>query len=91
MAALVLVGIFRPNKEGVPGGGLLAFLSAGAIIYIFGLSAGWWQTVSFFSFLSNPDIQMIVVILLVFSLVIFLITSDNVVSGVDAVKKLFGK
>ena len=91
VAALVLMGIFRPNKEGVPGGGFFAFLSAGAIIYIFGLSAGWWQTIGFFSFLSNPDIQMIVVILLVFALVIFLITSDNVVSGVDAVKKLFGK
>ena len=91
VAALVLVGIFRPNKEGAPGGGFFAFLSAGAIIYIFGLSAGWWQTLGILSFLSNPDIQMIVVILLVFALVIFLITSDNVVSGVDAVKKLFGK
>ena len=77
VAALILIGIFRPGKEGVPGGGFFAFLSAGAIIYIFGLSAGWWKTVGFFSFLSNPDIQVLVVIVLVFALVVFLITADS--------------
>ena len=90
IAALVLIGIFRPGKEGIPGGGLFAFLSAGAIIYIFGLAAGWWQTIGMLSFLSNPDIQMVVVILLVFAFVILLITSDSPVSMVDSVKRIFG-
>ena len=90
IAALVLIGIFRPGKEGIPGGGLFAFISAGAIIYIFGLAAGWWETIGVFSFLSNPDIQMVVVILLVFAFVISLITSDSPVSMVDSVKRIFG-
>ena len=77
VAALILVGIFRPNKEGVPMGGFFAFLSVAAIIFIFGLSAGWWETFGGLSFLSNPDIQMLLVIVLVFALVIFLITADN--------------
>ncbi|MBI2550482.1 hypothetical protein HYV83_04870 [Candidatus Woesearchaeota archaeon] len=77
VAALILVGIFRPNKEGVPMGGFFAFLSVGAIIYIFGLSAGWWETFGGLSFLSNPDIQALLVIVLVFALVIFMITADN--------------
>ncbi len=78
VAALILVGIFRPEREGVPFGGFFALLSVGAIVYIFGLSAGWWQSGGGpLSFLSNPDIQALAVIILVFALVIFLITSDN--------------
>ncbi len=77
VAALILVGIFRPEKEGVPFGGFFALLSVGAIIYIFGLSAGWWKSAGWFGFLSNPDIQALVVIVLVFALVIFFITSDD--------------
>ena len=90
IAALVLIGIFRPGKEGIPGGSFFAILSAGAIIYIFGLAAGWWETIGVLSFLSNPDIQMVVVILLVFAFVIMLITSDSPVSMVDSVKRIFG-
>lgn len=77
VAALILVGIFRPEKEGIPFSGFFALLSVGTIIYIFGLSAGWWQSAGSFGFLSNPDIQALIVIVLVFALVIFLITSDN--------------
>ena len=77
VAALILVGMFMKEGQGIQGGGFLAFLSVGAIIYIFGLSAGWWQTMGVLSFLSNPDIQSLVVIVLVFAVVIFLITADN--------------
>ncbi len=77
VAALILMGIFLPNATGVPMGGLLAFLSVGVIIYIFGLSAGWWASGGGFGFLSNPDIQALVVIVLVFAVVIFLITAES--------------
>ncbi|MBI3036771.1 hypothetical protein HYY73_03410 [Candidatus Woesearchaeota archaeon] len=91
VAALILVGIFRPNKEGVPMGGFFAFLSVAAIIYIFGLSAGWWETFGGLSFLSNPDIQVLLVIVLVFALVIFLITADNPLEDAGAAwRKLTG-
>lgn len=78
ISVLILVGLFRPEgAQGIPAGGFFALLSAGAIIYIFGLSAGWWETIGVLSFLSNPDVQAVLVILLVFALVIFLITADK--------------
>ena len=77
VAALILMGIFLPNSTGVPMGGVLAFLSVGVIIYIFGVSAGWWQSAGPLGFLSNPDIQALVVIILVFAVVIFLITAES--------------
>lgn len=91
IAALILMGLFMPNQTGVPMGGFFAFLSVGAIIYIFGLSAGWWETLGVLSFLSNPDIQMLLVIVLVFALVIFMITSDSSASEKgNLFTKLFG-
>lgn len=91
VAALILVGIFRPNKEGIPGGGIFAFLSVIGIVYIFGLSAGWWQSFGALSILANPDIQALVVIILVFALVIFLITADSPLDDIgNAWKKITG-
>ncbi|MBI2142972.1 hypothetical protein HYU20_01370 [Candidatus Woesearchaeota archaeon] len=78
VAALILMGIFLPQATGVPMGGLLAFLSVGVVVYIFGISAGWWQAGGGpFGFLSNPDVQALVVIILVFAVVIFLITAES--------------
>ena len=77
VAALILVGIFVPNFS--PGGGIGGILAIGslvAIVYIFGLAGGWWTSGSL-GFLSNPDIQVLIVIVLVFALVIFLITSES--------------
>ena len=77
VAALILVGIFVPNFS--PGGGIGGILALGslvAIVYIFGLAGGWWTSGSL-GFLSNPDIQVLIVIVLVFALVIFLITSES--------------
>ncbi len=91
VAALILMGIFMPNQTGVPGGGLFAFISVGVIIYIFGLAAGWWETVAPLGFLSNPDIQALIVIILVFAIVIFLITAESPGEKITGmVKGLFG-
>ena len=57
-------------------GGVLAIGSLVAIVYIFGLAGGWWTSGSL-GFLSNPDMQVLIVIVLVFALVIFLITSES--------------
>ncbi len=91
VAALVLVGVFVPNFAAGGGfGGLLAFASVGIVIYIFGLSAGWWES-GRFGFFSNPDIQAVLVIVLVFAVVIFMITSDSPGAKItDTIKSLFG-
>ena len=77
VAALILVGIFVPNFS--MGGGIGSFLalaSLGVVVYIFGVAGGWWSSGSL-GFLSNPDLQVLIVIVLVFALVIFLITSES--------------
>ena len=77
VAALILVGLITPETHKLPGAGFFAILAVGIVVYIFGLSAGWWETAGVLGFLSNPDIQAVLVIVLVFVLVIFMITSDE--------------
>ena len=77
VAALILVGIFIPSFS--LGGGIGGFLAIASLVvvgYIFGVAGGWWTSGSF-GFLNNPDMQVLIVILLVFALVIFLITSES--------------
>ncbi len=92
VAALILVGVFMPNFAAGGGfGGLLAFISVGIVVYIFGLSAGWWASGGGFGLLSNPDIQALVVIVLVFAVVIFLITAESPGEKIfGGIKSLFG-
>lgn len=91
IAALILVGIFVPNMTGVPAGGFFAFLSVGVIIYIFGLAAEWWEASGPLGFLANPDIQAVIVIILVFAFVIFLITAESPGEKIfGGLKGLFG-
>lgn len=91
VAALILMGIFNPTQTGVPGGGFFALISVGVIIYIFGVAAGWWETVAPLGFLSNPDIQALIVIILVFAIVIFLITAESPGEKIfGGLKGLFG-
>jgi hypothetical protein len=85
--ALILIGIFRPSDKGIPGAGILAIIAAGVVVYIFGLSAGWWNSFGLFNFLQNPDVQIVIVIVLVFGLVMFMITAE---SPLNKVKDLFG-
>lgn len=78
VAALILVGVFIPNFAAGGGfGGILAVISIGIVVYIFGLSAGWWKSAGTLGFLSNPDVQAVLVIVLVFAVVIFMITAES--------------
>lgn len=90
VAALILVGIFIPNFTMGGGlGGMLAVASLAVVVYIFGVSGGWWSAGSF-GFLSNPDMQVLVVILLVFGLVIFMITSESPFENIGTkIKNIF--
>ena len=77
VAALILVGIFIPNFTMGGGiGGFMAIASLVVVIYIFGVSGGWWGSSSL-GFLSNPDLQVPIVIVLVFAMVIYMITSES--------------
>ena len=91
VAALILVGIFIPNFSlGGGMGGFLALASLAVVGYIFGVAGGWWTSGSL-EFLSNPDMQVLVVILLVFGLVIFMITSESPFENIGTKIKNFLK
>ena len=79
LAALLLIGVFAPGVMfgGTGFGAFLALLSIGAVVYIFGNAAGFWQNIGFLSFLNDPDTKMVVVIVLVFALIIWFITRDS--------------
>lgn len=91
---LVLAGIFFEPKGGGWVSALVLLLSIGAVTWIFGKAAGWWQNAPFW--LNDPDIQALVVIILVFGIIIWFITSEpSEKSWMDRIKEFtesaFGK
>lgn len=71
---LVLAGIFFEPTGGGWISGLVLLLSIVAVTWIFGKAAGWWQGLPFW--LNDPDIQALVVIILVFGIIIWFVTSE---------------
>jgi hypothetical protein len=77
---LLLVGVFGMewHLAGTSVGAMAALISVLIIVYIFGSAAGWWGRIGQpFGFLSDPDTQALVIIILVFGVVIFWITSGD--------------
>ncbi|MBN2111483.1 hypothetical protein JW707_00120 [Candidatus Woesearchaeota archaeon] len=91
---LVLAGIFFEPKGGGWVSGLVLLLSIIAVTWIFGKAAGWWYNMPFW--LNDPDVQALVVIILVFGIIIWFVTSESTGEGLgDKFKKFvdsaFGK
>jgi hypothetical protein len=88
LAALLIIGVFAPGImfAGTGIGGILALVSMGAVAYIFGNAAGIWKAPGFLNFLSDPDTQAVLIIILVFGLVVWLITKDE--GDGDATKRI---
>ncbi len=92
MMLLILIGVFAHDKVmlGLTMPGWIGFFSIGAIIFIFGASAGWWENgfssamVEFF----GEDAVAIVVMLLVFGIIIAFITNEGKGEKVTAFQKL---
>lgn len=71
---LVLVGIFFETEAGGWVSSLVLLLSILAIVWIFGKAAGWWYNMPFW--LDDPDLQALVVIILVFGIIVWFITAE---------------
>ncbi|MBU1204949.1 MAG: hypothetical protein KKE93_03515 [Nanoarchaeota archaeon] len=70
---LLLSGVFGYEPKGA--GGAILIPAFAVIIYIFGVSAGWWSNFSWFNI--DPDTLAIILVLLVFGIIIAIITSGE--------------
>lgn len=78
LAALLLIGVFAPGVMFSGSvGGIMGLLALGAVAYIFGNAAGFWQSAGSFRFLNDPDTQAVLIVVLVFGLIIWFITRDS--------------
>lgn len=91
---LVLIGIFFEPKAGGWVSSIVLLLSILAVVWIFGKAAGWWYRMPFW--LDDPDVQALVIIILVFGIIVWFITAEPGGRGVwdmlkDVGEKAFGR
>ena len=85
--AMILIGVFWQGKWGSGLISLMVILSFAAIVYIFGNAANWWEMSGFFSFLNDPDLQALIIVVLVFGIIIAFITSEPKADKGEGFKK----
>ncbi len=79
---LIMIGIFGFEFAGGRLSGWIVFLALLLTIYIFGTSAGWlWGFPQWLNFLNDPDLQALVVIILVFGIIVWFITKEPKPAG----------
>lgn len=83
---LLLIGIFGLDLKWMPNpGGFVAIIAAIIVVFIFGHAAGWFYSGGlprWLQWMGDPDIQTLVLVILVFGIIIYYITKDE--SGTPA-------
>jgi len=74
--AMILIGVFWQGTWGTGLISLMIILSFAIIVYIFGEAAHWWEISGFFGFLRDPELQAMIVVILIFGIIIAFITSE---------------
>ncbi len=80
---LIMVGLLGGKASWVGGSvsGWVTIISGAIVLYIFGVSAGWWgdgySNVSWLRWLDNPQTMSTVIILLVFGIIVWFITKED--------------
>jgi hypothetical protein len=88
LMVLILVGIVGMEWGGKTTAGILALAGAIAVFIIFGGAAGWWQSGWLYDWFGE-DIVSLVIMLLVFGLIIWFITSEGKAGPMEGIKKIF--
>jgi hypothetical protein len=80
---LLIIGIFGNELEfaNTPLSGWVVILAFIAVGIIFGSSTGWFVLPDWLNFLSQPEIQSLVVMILVFGLIIWFVTKEDKKEG----------
>lgn len=76
---LLIIGVFG-NEIDIAGGSLAGWIVVLAIItvvLIFGSAVGWFMFPFWLSFLYDPELQALIVMILVFGIIIWFITKDD--------------
>ena len=79
LMALLLIGIFGvgPMWSGSSITGGIALLAFIAVVYIFGAAANFWGTITWLYWLNDPQIQSLIVVILIFAIIVWFITKDE--------------
>jgi hypothetical protein len=88
---MILAGIVGVNIAGKSFAGLFVLISLIAVVAIFGAALGWWESGWFYNMFGEETVA-IVVMILVFGLIIWFITSGDKSRGQElgaGVKKFF--
>jgi len=86
---LILLGTFGLGKVESVAIRSVVLLSVGFVIYIFGSSLGWWSSPSGIVSWWTDELSELLVILLVFGIITWFITSKNDEDKVNPMKKIF--
>lgn len=78
---LIMIGVFGVNIEiaGTSLGGIVTLLSVLIIFFVFATSAGWFNMAlpNWLGFLSDPDTQALIVVLLMFGIIVMFVTGGG--------------
>jgi hypothetical protein len=89
---LLLIGLFGGESSWIGGSiaGGIALIAFIIVVYIFGAAANIWDYITWLSWLSDPDTQSLVVVLLVFGLITWFIVKDEKKAPGEGFMKGFG-
>jgi hypothetical protein len=95
---LLIVGVFGNEIEigNTPLAGWIVILAAIAVIAIFGSAVGWFTFPFWLVFLTDPELQALIVMILIFGIIIWFITKEDKKEHAEKeqekfVDKMFGK
>lgn len=76
---LLIIGVFGNEVDiaGTPLSGWVVILAIIAVVLIFGSAVGWFIMPFWLGFLLNPELQALIVMILVFGIIIWFITKDE--------------
>ena len=98
---LLIIGVFGNEIEiaNTPLSGWVVILAIIAVVLIFGSAVGWFYLPIWLGFLSNPELQALIIMILVFGIIIWFITKEDKTtekekdeaSGLNKLVQGFGK
>ena len=96
LAIMLIIGLLggTPTWSGSNLNGIIVILAFVTVVYIFGSAANFWTISDKLWFLSDPDTQALVVVILVFGILVSFITKDEGTvgeRGLQQVANLFKK